>query len=418
VRLSACWLVFLLPVTPAAAQTAKAPAPVDDLAVISGMVDRGELGPAEQRLRRILAQGGGPAARDLLGVVLLKQDRFEEAERELKQVLAANPASLSARQHLARLYLAQKRDTEATVELRRAARLGDLERDLGLKLASIELEDGHPALAEVQLRSVAERFHSVQALLGLARLQLRQKDQAHALETLRRALALAPNAEDVLSLYAETLLAARAPVPAAAVLESLTRLYPSVGQYHYLRGIALLQVGDSPASVESLQEAERLEPNRPLALIALGLAQNSRKLYAEAKPFLVRAVDLDPESVEGVAALAEAEEGLGELKEAEEHAQRALGRDASQPIANLVVGMVRMREERYAEARDALEKAVAAAPSLSKAHYQLSLAYARLGDPARSAKSLELYQRSLRETEERVRGLRGRTGASSEGTQP
>jgi tetratricopeptide (TPR) repeat protein len=194
----------------------------------------------------------------------------------------------------------------------------------------------------------------------------------------------------------------------------LTRVYPSVGQYHYLRGIALLQVGDSPASVESLQQAERLEPNRALTLIALGLAQNSRKLYAEAKPFLLRAVDLDPESVEGVAALAEAEEGIGEVKQAEEHAQRALSRDASQPIANLVLGMVRMREERYAEARDALEKAVATAPGLSKAHYQLSLAYARLGDSVRSAKSLELYQRSLRETEERVRALRGRTGAASE----
>jgi tetratricopeptide (TPR) repeat protein len=405
-------------VTPAIAQTPTGPAPVDELTVISRMVDRDELAPAEQRLRRILAQGGGPAARDLLGVVLFKQDRLEEAEREFERVLSGNPASLPARQHLARLYLAQKRDTEATVELRRAARLGALERDLGLKLATIELSDGHPALAEVQLRSVAERFHSVQALLGLARLQLRQKDQAHALETLRRALAIAPNAEDVLGLYAETLLAARAPIPAAAVLESLTRLYPSVGQYHYLRGVALMQVGDSPASVESLQQAERLEPNRALTLIALGLAQNSRKLYAEAKPYLLRAVDLDPESVEGVAALAEAEEGLGELKEAEAHAQRALGRDAAQPIANLVLGMVRMREERYAEARDALEKAVAAAPGLSKAHYQLSLAYARLDDPVRSAKYLELYRQTLRETEERVRGLRGRTGAASEAAQP
>ena len=63
-----------------------------------------------------------------------------------------------------------------------------------------------------------------------------------------------------------------------------------------------------------LKEAERLEPNEPPILVALGTALNERKLYAEAKPPLLRALSLAPDNVEAMAALAEAEEGLGELQ--------------------------------------------------------------------------------------------------------
>ncbi|HUL78665.1 MAG TPA: hypothetical protein VL691_15485, partial [Vicinamibacteria bacterium] len=89
-------LGLLLLAAPLVAQTAKPMAPVPDLGPIAALVDKGDLGPAEERLRRILAHGGGPAARDLLGVVLVKENRPEEAEREFRQALAANPASLDA----------------------------------------------------------------------------------------------------------------------------------------------------------------------------------------------------------------------------------------------------------------------------------------------------------------------------------
>ena len=64
--------------------------------------------------------------------------------------------------------------------------------------------------------------------------------------------------------------------------------------------------------------------------------------------------------------------------------ERALAKSSEQATANLVMGMVRMKQGRYEEARDALTKAVSASPDSPKAHYQLSLAYARLGDEASS----------------------------------
>jgi tetratricopeptide (TPR) repeat protein len=125
-----------------------------------------------------------------------------------------------------------------------------------------------------------------------------------------------------------------------------------------------------------------------------------------------------PESAPALAALAEAEEGLGELENAEDHARRALARSSDDPTANLVIAMVLMKQEKLPEARDALLKAAAADPASQKAHYQLSLAYARLGDPASSARHLKLYEENLKKARERVRQLRRTTGFSQGGMQP
>jgi tetratricopeptide (TPR) repeat protein len=283
-------------------------------------------------------------------------------------------------------------------------------RDRVLQQAAAELQAGRRAEAQALLASAAERFDSVRALMQLARLQSEDGNAPDALATLARARTLAPNTEEVLSAIAQVSLAARAPVPAILALEPLTRLAPAVAQHHYLLGVALMQAGDMPAAVEALKEADRLEPSRPLTSIALGIALNNRKMFADARPFLLDALEREPENVEAAAALAEAEEGLGELDAADAHAARVLASVPEHPTANLVAGMVLMKRDRYSEARAALERAAAADPESPKVYYQLSLACARLNDTEAAARNLGLYQQKLRAMEARLRDL-WRTGA-------
>ena len=204
-------------------------------------------------------------------------------------------------------------------------------RERLLTLASTELSAGRRAEAERLLLQAADRFDSVEALLRLARLQAGRGDQQAAIGSLRRARALAPNSEEVLSGFAQVSLAARAITPAILALQALTRICPTVAQYHYLLGVGLMQAGDFAAAVESLEQANRLEPNRGLTLIALGLGYNSRKMYAEARSYLQRGIELEPESIDAIAALAESEEGLGELDAAEAHARQVLAKAGNHP---------------------------------------------------------------------------------------
>jgi tetratricopeptide (TPR) repeat protein len=78
---------------------------------------------------------------------------------------------------------------------------------------------------------------------------------------------------------------------------------------------------------------------------------------------------------------------------------------------------VALKRGRYAEAREALGRALAGDPSSTKVLYQLSLADARLGDAAASEEHLRAYRRVLAETEERLKELRTRGLASGMGPQ-
>jgi tetratricopeptide (TPR) repeat protein len=281
-----------------------------------------------------------------------------------------------------------------------------------LKQAADAQQAGQNAQAMRLFQLAAERYQSVRAYLELARLQSRSRETPAALASLTKAREIAPNSEDVLSAYAQLALASKQPMPAVLTLVPLTRMYPSVAQYQYLLGVGLMAIGDMPAAVDALQEANRLEPDRALTLLALGLSLNNRKLFAEAKPALVRSLELQPDSPdspdrnEALAALAESEAGLGDFDSAMTHARQALERSPSSATANLVVGLVALERRSYAEARDALLTANKADPDSPKVLYQLSLAYARLGDDANARRYVSLYQEKLRDVEERLKALR------------
>ena len=290
-------------------------------------------------------------------------------------------------------------------------------RDRALAQAEADLAAGRRAEAKARLASAADRFGSVRALLQLARVQSGEGDAAAALATLDRARALAPNAEDVLSAIAQVALAARAPVRAILALEPLTRFAPTVAQHHYLFGVALMQAGDMPAAVEALRAADRLQPAQTLTSVALGIALNNRKMFSEARTVLLQVLEREPENSEAVAALAETSEGLGGLDLADTYAARALAAAPRHPTANLVVGMVLMKRDRYADAKAALERALASDPDSPKIYYQLSLAAARLDDAAGAARYREQYQQKLRAMEVRIEELR-RAGLPSRGEMP
>jgi tetratricopeptide (TPR) repeat protein len=275
-----------------------------------------------------------------------------------------------------------------------------------LSRAAAAQKAGRDDEAAALFRSAGDKFRSVHAYLALARLEVRARQLQAAMTTLGKARALAPNSEEVLDAFSQLALTVKQPMPAVIALQALTRMCPAVAPYHYRLGVGLMAIGDMPGAADALAEADRLEPERPLTLLALGLARINRKEFADAKIALTRSLDLDPESAEAIAALAEAEAGLGEYDAAAARAGAALERAPGSATAHLVMGLVKMERRDYAGARDALLKAAAADPESAKAIYQLSLVYARLGEDATAAKYVEQYQAKLREQAERIRELR------------
>ncbi|HUP22084.1 MAG TPA: tetratricopeptide repeat protein [Thermoanaerobaculia bacterium] len=284
------------------------------------------------------------------------------------------------------------------------------------RLATQHLREGRDAQAEPHLRALVEDAGSVAARLQLARLHARRGEPAAGLDVLVAAIPEAPSSEELLITFAELALAARAPERAVLALEPLARMSPSVARYPYLIGVARMQLGDLAGAVEALERAARLEPEHALTHVALGLLYNREKRYELAREALERALRLQPGDLDALAALAESAEGLDQLELAERHATLVLAQRPEHSTANLVLGMVRMKQGRFEEARDALVRAVAAEPDSPKGHYQLGLAYARLGDADASRRHLDAYREATAAIERRAQARVGTSlaGAAEE----
>lgn len=267
-------------------------------------------------------------------------------------------------------------------------------------------------------QSALAETESVLAMVQQARSHARQGEHAVAAQILAQAKMLAPNSEDVLSDIAKNSLAAGDPVGAINTLEPLMRMHPKVADYPYLLGVALLQVKEYQPSARALRRSLEIEPRRSLTLVALAITLLSQKQFGEAKDFAARSLEIQPAEAEALAVLAEAEAGLDEIEDAEFHANRALSLASTHAGALFVLGRVRMSQGRFEEAIEYFLKASDVTPESSRIHYQLSLAYARLGDSENSKKYRELHQATRKENTARVESMRKRAGLKESGMRP
>ncbi|MEM8994342.1 MAG: tetratricopeptide repeat protein [Acidobacteriota bacterium] len=256
------------------------------------------------------------------------------------------------------------------------------------------LEAGRTAEVIPELTQLASEG-SVRATIWLAKVRLEQGRPTDAMALLEGALEAAPHAEALLRDYARAALAGQAPSAAASALERLLHLFPDHGRYAYMLGVTRLQLGDPVAAESALRIATtRLEPP-DRALLALGVVQNKLKRFDDARRSLRQSLALEPGEPEAMAGLAEALHGLGELDAAERQARLTLEAAPDHGTGHLLSGRVAMYRGEYEKAATALETAVAVDPEEPRAHYQLGLAYARLGDTEKSKRQLDRYKQVL-----------------------
>jgi len=188
------------------------------------------------------------------GLLLEKQNRFADAEREYQQVVELDPKSVEGMAGLVNVYTKTRRLPEAEKMLRRYLELNP-----------------QNATAHVQL----------------GRVLAARSDPAGARAEYEAALKLAPGDLQAQRELADLDLAASHYREAAQRYQALVQKHPSDPELHYALGNALMHARDFPAAQQAFLETVKLKPDLGAAYGDLALTASENKQYELA----IRALD-------------------------------------------------------------------------------------------------------------------------------
>lgn len=226
-----------------------------------------------------------------LSVVLLKQDKLEDAARVIDQVLALEPDAPDGWISRAELFNKQKRPEDALISIDRA----------------LALQPDNP---EAYLTRAV-------VLYDLGR-------QPDALASCDLAIRLNPQSSEAWANRGNALLALMRFEPAMESYDRALALRPDLAQNHLNHAIALIQLRRPLQALESAQRALALRPDYAEANVTAGAALSATADYAGAIAYYDRAVALKPDYPEAWANRASALDQLKEYSAAIDSYERAL----------------------------------------------------------------------------------------------
>jgi len=136
---------------------------------------------------------------------------------------------------------------------------------------------------------------------------------------------------------------------------------PDHARANLVMGLILREMGDVPQALKHLENAAAADPGD--AEIQFTLANTlhmAPQRRGEAKPVYQVCLELAPDSVPALAALAKLHEELGEFDEARAAANRALEHAPDHPSSRLVIALVDWREGKLEDARASFESLIVA----------------------------------------------------------
>jgi Flp pilus assembly protein TadD len=311
-----------------------------------GPVPPAQVAQAVERVRSSAVDESALAQALALGGALLREGRFDEAAELFGALASKRPHDPSV------LY-------GAALATFNAGRPADAE-----PLARRAVEE---ALAAARTKNAsnddagASNSRAADALVLLGVVLAVRGDDAGALKAVGQAVALAPDSFDARLALGRALFGAGDDAGAVAAFRAAVALRPADTQAHFFLATALEHAGDADGALSAYRELVTLQPRAAEGHLGLGVL-----LLKRGGP--------------------EAEKGVEELS-------RALEINPNLYEARVALGRALVGRGRAAEAVEHLRRAAELAPGNPEPHYELSLAYRRLGRKDEAAAEAEVVRR-------------------------
>ena len=329
-----------------------------------------------------------------LAAAYLGLQQPDKAAVEIRAILDVADRQVDLVPELAELFLAH-RDFQSSDRLLASAtkqpRTDRLQVDLALTQAGLGQLDN----AQTTLEGVLEHApDSVPALVAAGQVASKQSNWAAAEEAFSRADGLAPNRPDILfglvsaQLYG---LRAESPLQNARHLHSLA---PDDLRSTYLLALALFGAKKSDEAKSYAEHVLTVHPDdREMHLILADVALNTDHDFAAARKHAELCLKSNPNDPGGFYYLGMAQKMEGNLEGAIQSLSKSVAQNAKNADAQAALGALYLQTGDLAAASRALEQAVLITPEDAQNHYQLALAYSRLGSSDKAKTQLDLYQK-------------------------
>jgi tetratricopeptide (TPR) repeat protein len=331
-----------------------------------------------------------PARLFQAGQDALNQNRLDEAERNFRQVLAANPRAGGAYANLGVVYMRRKQWTRALQMLRKAEPLMPQEPGVRLNIGLAYYRQNDFLEAILPLESVVhDQPAAVQPrhLLGLCYFFTeRWADAANTLEPLWAQESGQPSYLYVLSIAAHR---ARMKELDERATAQLIRAGEGSPEFHLFMGKAHLNLEQYDLALADFQAAAEANPTLTFVHFNLGLTYLKKQDYERARNEFLKDAAVEPDLALNYDELGDVYSLLQQDSDAEKNYREALRRDPR--LVNSYVGLTKIyqREEKYPQALSAIDAAGKLDPGRTDIHYLRGQMLIRLGRKEEGRKELE-----------------------------
>jgi tetratricopeptide (TPR) repeat protein len=385
-RISLAWLAVLLAALFVNGQTKGIEQRLENVA---GLIRDNRIEEAEQQLKGILKTSPNDAsALNLMGTIRAQQGKLDEAEVLLTHAAKNDPTFVPVHMNLALLYLLRNAPEKTISELKEVVRLEPNNLEANYKLARLLLSRGQTNEAIVVIEKVDSKSPAFVTLLGDA--YLKKGDISKAEGNYLQALAAQKdNADAALGLARVS--QSRGDLKTAQAYFSRARAQAGNSpDLLYKVGVTALGLRDFDEAQAALEQAVKLKPGEASYLTALGATWLKKADLFTAEQIFRRAIELQPDNAQTQLYLGYVLYKQKKFNEAKGYLEKSIKADAlvSEPFYYL--GLIAQEANEDEQAVTLLEKAIQAAPSFANAHVALGASYLKLKDYPHAQKELEL----------------------------
>ncbi len=312
----------------------------------------------------------------------LQNREFSLAEIACREILRSQPFNPEARVRLVLAHIGRREYAKARKELARLTGVPSMRLRTTALGAQVDLLEGKWASAERGFRAVlAADPGNTQALDGMIQLLARRGRLPEARPLIDEALQKQPGNTALILAGARLAMRLGDTAQAEGYLKKLLEQEPHNGEAHILLARIAAQRGDRKAVRRQLLSALKAVPPVAKAFSMYGSLLAEETHYEEARPYLERSLELDPENPVARNNLAFVLAELGtDLDRAMTLAQKAMAASPDNPDFSDTLALVYIRRRLNDNAITLLRELTAKYPDRAAYRYHLALAYHQNGD--------------------------------------